>query len=95
MVSKTQLMGVFTKYSNVIHKVNELFELLGEDCRTVFCYEVIDNNARQKTMLLTFFTDGYDKLKEFRLRPITLHRKENNVMLTMNGMNRYLGSDNP
>jgi hypothetical protein len=94
MPGKTQLMGVFTKYSNIAHQVNNLFELLGDDCKTIFCYEVIDNNSKQNSKLLTFFASDYDKLKDFELKPITLHRKENNVIFTVNGMNRFIGSEN-
>lgn len=95
---KKRLMGIFTRSLNVRYRVDEIFNILGETCQTIHMYEVVDPNRKDKTMLLTFFCDNYDLLKdhkEYKLKPVTLHRKENNVLMTLNGMNLFMGSKNP
>lgn len=98
MEKKRRLMGIFTKSANVRYRVNELFNALGDSCQSIFHYDIIDPNNKETTCLLTFFCDDYDKLKnnqEYRFKPITLHRKQNNILMTLNAMNLLMGSENP
>ena len=84
-----RLIGLFVQDNYIQRKVNNIFSYFKN--KTIFSFEIIDPNSKEKWYLLTFFSNNNDQIKKFRGKAIILNKKPNNVFFTINGLNSYFG----
>jgi len=87
---KKNIIGVFANNKNLRHKLKNIKEYFN-NVKSVYIIQLMEEETTD--YILTFLIEDYVDLNEFSEKTVILHKKEGNILFTINGLNAYLGGD--